>query len=113
MMLARESPPYSREVDIKVTLDFREPDRPYCFGEGLAGEVCAWAETCAVIRARLRKMELASSNNDDGDSLTYQDDQFIESSLQQLGIFGFEVNGPNVNQLPLGGSLCQESRVLV
>ncbi|OKL58824.1 hypothetical protein UA08_05620 [Talaromyces atroroseus] len=105
MMVARESPPYSQEVDIKTSFDFRAPDRPYSFGEGLTGQVCAWAETCAVIKARLRKMELESTSND-GHEL--EDGRFIESSLQQLGLFGFVVNGPNTNQLLFGGSLCQE-----
>jgi hypothetical protein len=107
MMLARETLPYSQEVDnIKPSLDFRVPDRPYCFGEGLAGQMCAWAETCVVIKARLRKMELESHNN--GSSLN-QDAQFNESLLQQLGFFGLVVNGPNVNQLSLfNGSLCQK-----
>jgi Lanthionine synthetase C-like protein len=108
MMLARESPPYSQQVDIKVSFDFRAPDRPYSFGEGLTGQVSAWAETCAVIKARLRKMELESGNGEGRGGLELEDDQFIESSLQQLGLFGFAVNGPNTNQLSFGSSLCQE-----
>ncbi|KAJ5157368.1 uncharacterized protein N7482_008468 [Penicillium canariense] len=39
--------------------DYRTPDDPYSLFEGLAGNVCAWAETCAVIQARLRKVDLS------------------------------------------------------
>lgn len=90
MMLARESPPYSQEIDIKTTFDFRSPDRPYSFGEGLAGQISAWAETCAVIKARLRKMELELYD------LPLEEDESLSESLlsQQLGFFGLVVNGP-------------------
>lgn len=89
MMLARESPPYSQEVDLKTAFDFRTPDRPYSFGEGLAGQISAWAETCAVIKARLRKMELMS-----GDVPYERDESLRESLTEQLGFFGLAVNGP-------------------
>jgi hypothetical protein len=90
MLLARESPPYSNEIDIETTFDFRAPDRPYSFGEGLAGQISAWAETCANIKARLRKMEL-----DTGSSPYDKDESFRESLVsQQLGFFGLVVNGP-------------------
>ncbi|EEA27787.1 hypothetical protein TMatcc_003920 [Talaromyces marneffei ATCC 18224] len=89
MMLARQSQPYSQEIDIKTTFDFRAPDRPYSFGEGLAGQMIAWAETCAVLKARLRKMELESDN------LAFDKDESLRESLlaQQLGLFGLVVNG--------------------
>ncbi|KAG8760857.1 hypothetical protein FRC14_001416 [Serendipita sp. 396] len=32
---------------------YRTPDRPYSLFEGLAGAVCCWSETCAVISSRL------------------------------------------------------------
>ncbi|EED23859.1 lanthionine synthetase C family protein, putative [Talaromyces stipitatus ATCC 10500] len=92
MMLARESPPYSQEINIKTTFDFRAPDRPYSYGEGLAGQMCAWAETCAVIKARLRKMELGSGSN--GNVSFDEDEQFRGSLAQQLGFFGLVINGP-------------------
>lgn len=88
MLLARESPPYSNEIDIKTTFDFRAPDRPYSFAEGLAGQMSAWAETCAVIKARLRKMELESDN------LSFDKDELRQLLSQQLGYFGLVVNGP-------------------
>lgn len=89
MMLARESPPYSDEISIKTTFDFRTPDRPYSFGEGLAGQVSAWAETCAILKARLRKMEL-----DSGSAPIDKYESLRESLSQQLGFFGLVVNGP-------------------
>lgn len=90
MLLARESPPYSQEINIKTTFDFRAPDRPYSYGEGLAGQISAWAETCAVLKARLRKMELEL------DSTPFDEDESLRESLlaQQLGFFGLVVNGP-------------------
>jgi hypothetical protein len=90
MMLARESPPYSQEIDIRTTFDFRPPDRPYSFGEGLAGQISAWAETCAVLKARLRKMEFGSGN------VPFDEDESLNESplAEQLGFFGLVVNGP-------------------
>ena len=55
LLLARETPPYSTALDIPSGYDFRMPDRPYSLYEGLAGELCAWAEACVVIQARLCK----------------------------------------------------------
>lgn len=55
LLLARETPPYSTALDIPSRYDFRTPDRPYSLYEGLAGELCAWAEACAVAHARLCK----------------------------------------------------------
>lgn len=86
MLLARESPPYSQEIDIKTTFDFRAPDRPYSYGEGLAGQISAWAETCAVLKARLRKMEFESG------STPFDEDR--SPLAEQLGFFGLVVNGP-------------------
>lgn len=39
---------------------YRTPDNPYSLFEGLAGAVCAWADACAVITARL---DLAKGNS--------------------------------------------------
>lgn len=90
MMLARESPPYSQEINIRTNFDFRAPDRPYSYGEGLAGQISAWAETCVVLKARLRKMELGS-----GDVPFDEDESLKESPLaEQLGFFGLVGNGP-------------------
>ncbi|KAL4896494.1 lanthionine synthetase C family protein [Aspergillus ambiguus] len=53
MLHGRETPPYKDSTDV-----YRLADRPFSLTEGLSGTVCAWAETCVVIQARLRKMEL-------------------------------------------------------
>lgn len=55
LLLARETPPYSTVLGIPSGFDFRMPDRPYSLYEGLAGEMCAWAEACVVVQARLCK----------------------------------------------------------
>lgn len=94
MMLARESPPYSEIASLKPSFDFRAPDRPYCLGEGLAGELCAWAETCAVIKARLRRMQLEEG---EASGCVDHDEDLIKYSSQQLGLPLFEVNGPTIH----------------
>jgi hypothetical protein len=94
MMLARESLPYSEIAGLKPSFDFRAPDRPYCLGEGLAGEICAWAETCAVIKARLRKMQLEEG---EASGCVDHDEDLIKYSSQQLGLPLFEVNGPAIH----------------
>ncbi|KAH8697140.1 putative lanthionine synthetase C family protein [Talaromyces proteolyticus] len=92
MLLARETPPYSEVIGIKPSFDFRAPDRPYSLGEGLAGKLCAWAETCTVIKARLEKMKLQESGNDISD--LEQDENYQKYLSQHLGLPLFEVNGP-------------------
>ncbi|KAJ5834482.1 hypothetical protein N7447_000508 [Penicillium robsamsonii] len=57
MLHARETKPYNSSP-ASSDKNYRIPDDPYSLFEGLAGNVCAWADTCAVIQARLRKMEL-------------------------------------------------------
>ncbi|KAJ5908920.1 hypothetical protein N7495_001602 [Penicillium taxi] len=57
MLHSRETRPYNI-TPVSPERDFRMPDDPYCLFEGLAGTVCAWAETCGVLQARLRKLEL-------------------------------------------------------
>ena len=58
MLHSRETRPYNTKECADSEKDYRMPDDPYSLFEGLAGNVCAWAEACAVIQARLRKMEL-------------------------------------------------------
>lgn len=93
-LLARESPPYSTALGINSSFDFRMPDRPYSLGEGLAGMLCAWAETCAVILGRLRKMEIEASASGEPANVS-EDDDFHEYALQQLGFPGLGGNGPS------------------
>ncbi|KAL1968910.1 hypothetical protein VTN77DRAFT_1271 [Rasamsonia byssochlamydoides] len=95
MLLARESPPYSTALNFKTSsYDFRMPDRPYSLYEGLAGELCAWAETCVVIQARLRKMELEEEKGSSAKP-THEDEIFEEYMMRQLGFPGLGGNGPS------------------
>jgi hypothetical protein len=87
MSLTLESPPYSDSMKIKSRFDFRAPDRPYSLCEGLAGEICAWAETCAIINARLKKMGV--------DVEAVEDDRTdMARRSSQLGFVIMVVNGP-------------------
>lgn len=95
MLLTRESPPYSVCAKVKTTYDFRMPDRPFSMFEGLAGELCAWAETCAVIRARLRKMELEEAGKQSMREAS-RDEIFDQFLSQQLELPAFAVNGPTI-----------------
>lgn len=101
MMLARESPPYSSAREIPSSYDFRTPDRPFSLYEGLAGQLCAWAETCAVIKGRLRQMELAADKNMSMEDIE-RDTIFTKCLLQQLGFPGLEVNGSDIDLLLQG-----------
>ncbi|KAL1971499.1 hypothetical protein VTN31DRAFT_2120 [Thermomyces dupontii] len=96
MLLTRESPPYSVCAKVSTTYDFRMPDRPFSLFEGLAGELCAWAETCAVIRAGLRKMELEDAGQRPMSEVS-RDEIFGQFLSQQLELPAFAVNGPGSN----------------
>lgn len=72
MLHAFETRPYKTSPGTSDR-DYRTPDDPYSLFEGLAGNVCAWAETCAVIQARLRKTMLSEEGASvDGDSMFQQ-----------------------------------------
>lgn len=93
LLHARETRPYNRSAKT-VSNDYRMPDSPYSLFEGLAGTVCAWAEACAAIQTRLRKMEL----DDEGatPATTPEDDEIFEKlSLRQLGFPGLGGHGPS------------------
>ncbi|KAL2001615.1 hypothetical protein VTN02DRAFT_1524 [Thermoascus thermophilus] len=90
LLEARETRPYSSGTR-KTARDYRMPDDPYSLFEGLAGNVCAWAEACAVIEARLRKMEL----EDEGKVNAFTRDQiFREHTERELGFPGLGGHGP-------------------
>jgi len=56
--------------------------------------VCAWAEACAVIQARLRKLEIDGAGEEVVNKLG--DDEIFESyMLQQLGLPGLGGQGPS------------------
>ncbi|KAJ5948717.1 hypothetical protein N7454_002024 [Penicillium verhagenii] len=86
MLHSRETRPY-KKADEPSDKDYRMPDDPYSLFEGLAGNVCAWAETCAVIQARLRKMELGEKGLDFESDLIFK--QAMRSEL------GFPLIGGN------------------
>ncbi len=74
---ARETQPYNHAKSSgTASNDYRLPDHPYSLFEGLAGMLCAWGETVAVLRARLRKMELGEAG---------EDEAFKKCIQQQLG----------------------------
>jgi hypothetical protein len=52
LLAARETQPFMRDSR------YRMPDHPFSLFEGLAGTICAWAEACAVITARLKLMKV-------------------------------------------------------
>lgn len=51
LLAASDTQPFSTDSP------YRMPDNPFSLFEGLAGTICAWAEACAVITARLKLME--------------------------------------------------------
>jgi hypothetical protein len=60
LLLARETPPYSKAgEDGRI---FRTADNPYSLFEGLAGTMSAWTEASLVIKARIAEMELQVTN---------------------------------------------------
>jgi hypothetical protein len=94
LLLARESPPYNTALGIGSRYDFRMPDRPYSLFEGLAGIICAWAEACAVIQARLRKMDVEDGTASISSTTLNDDEIFKKRMLQHLGFPGLGGRGP-------------------
>ena len=91
LLLARESPPYSTALKIPSSYNFRTPDRPYSLYEGLAGELCAWAETCVVIKTRLCKLKL----DEEGKVLTPPGKKELQQyKVRELGFTCLGGNGP-------------------
>lgn len=88
---ARETRPYN-SAPATSDRDFRLPDDPYSLFEGLAGNVCAWADTCAVLKARLRKDEFRAEKSCDSSLGLKQDDVFQEATRC---ILGFPLIGGN------------------
>ncbi|KAA8644799.1 hypothetical protein EYZ11_010071 [Aspergillus tanneri] len=79
LLHARDTRPYNMSADA-----YRMPDHPFSLTEGLAGTVCAWAEACVTIQARLRKMQLDEKGPISGDALQ-NDPVFRELENRQLG----------------------------
>jgi hypothetical protein len=84
LLLAREAPPYSQQVN--ESRKYRMPDNPFSLYEGLAGTMCAWADACAIIEARIRALELESHGKGDEE---IRRDEVIRQRLEcQLGVPG-------------------------
>lgn len=58
LLEARSTQPFASPSSDQEESRYRRPDHPYSLFEGLAGTICAWAEACVVIEARLRMVEL-------------------------------------------------------
>ncbi|OJJ70706.1 hypothetical protein ASPBRDRAFT_31587 [Aspergillus brasiliensis CBS 101740] len=84
MLHARETPPYQSSVTPTSNM-YRLPDHPFSLTEGLAGIVCAWADTCVAVQMRLRSMLLREKwpNNT---SSTKTDPTFQDLEGLRLGI---------------------------
>ncbi|KAJ5748208.1 uncharacterized protein N7511_009904 [Penicillium nucicola] len=91
MLHARETRPYNSSPAESDT-DYRMPDAPYGLFEGLPGNVCAWADTCAVLQAKLRKMELVQQGVC-ATSGVPKDPAFQEALLKQIGFPTLGGNG--------------------
>lgn len=93
LLHARETQPYnsSREPSSNK---YRMPDHPYSLFEGLGGTVCAWAEACAAIQTKLRKMELENAGAEPR-TAPEDDEIFAALSLRQLGFPCLGGHGPS------------------
>lgn len=91
MLHARQTRPYNTSPTSSDN-DYRMPDEPYSLFEGLAGNVCAWADTCAVLQARLRKMELVEQGVCATSGLS-RDPVFRAAFYRQLGFPALGGNG--------------------
>lgn len=86
MLHSRETRPYNT-APATTDKKYRMPDDPYSLFEGLAGNICAWAETCAALQAKIRKMEL----NEQG--VPYEDDSVFKAAMESQ--LGFPLIGGN------------------
>lgn len=86
MLHSRETRPYN-SAPATTDKEYRMPDDPYSLFEGLAGNVCAWAETCAVLQARLRKMELSEKG------ISFEEDSVFQNAMRSQ--LGFPLIGGN------------------
>ncbi|KAF7164233.1 hypothetical protein CNMCM6106_000814 [Aspergillus hiratsukae] len=84
LLHARETPPYNASPE-SSTYVYRMPDRPYSLSEGLAGTMCAWADACVVVQARLRKMDLEKDHAASVAAALKGDALFQELENRKLG----------------------------
>lgn len=81
MLHSFETRPY-KDDQSPSEYDYCTPNEPNSLFNGLAGNLCAWAETCAVVQARLRKIML----NESSAVSRYEDDNSFKEALRcQLG----------------------------
>lgn len=83
LLHVREAPPYNSSSEPESS-DYRMPDAPYSLSEGLPGTVCAWSESCVVIQAKLRKMQLDEQGKTSA-AAREQDAIFQEVESRHLG----------------------------
>ncbi|MCJ1264682.1 LanC-like protein 2 [Lobaria immixta] len=74
---ATQTQPFNMQSD-----EYRMPDKPYGLYEGLSGTICAWAEACVVLVARLRKMDLDEQS---GERSWKEDESFKRHLSHELG----------------------------
>lgn len=86
MLHSRETRPYN-SASTNAEKEYRMPDDPYSLYEGLAGNICAWAETCAVLQAKLRKIELSAKG------VSHEDDSVFQQAMRSQ--LGFPLIGGN------------------
>ena len=63
LLRAFEAPPLSQTLDSGRA--YRTPDNRFSLFEGLAGSMCAWADACVVIQARIRALELTNEGRNE------------------------------------------------
>ncbi|PYH99246.1 lanthionine synthetase C family protein [Aspergillus ellipticus CBS 707.79] len=85
MLQARETPPYYNPATPGSEI-YRLPDHPFSLTEGLAGTVCAWADTCVAIRMRMESMYLCEVRPNRSSSSSKTEPTFQELETLQLGI---------------------------
>ncbi|PWY76249.1 lanthionine synthetase C family protein [Aspergillus heteromorphus CBS 117.55] len=81
MLQARETPPYYNSANI-----YRLPDHPFSLAEGLAGTLCAWADTCVAIQMRLQSMSLHEARPNCSSSSSMAEPAFQGPGTLHLGI---------------------------
>lgn len=91
LLHARETRPYN-SAPANSDREYRLPDDPFSMFEGLAGNVCAWADTCAVLQARLRMVEFCAEKDCDSPLGLSQDEAFQKAARR---ILGFPLIGGN------------------
>lgn len=88
LLEARNTQPF--QVGPSASQYYRMPDNPYSLFEGLAGTICAWAEVCVVITA---KLEETDAKRGDNDKIPSSDGDLGDILQNKLGMPGLSVRG--------------------